>query len=164
MVVPMDAWIRSLTGASAIAGREAVQSLWDGYGEILRVWLEGTVVPSVIVKHVTPGAGSGRSHERKLRSYDVERAFYRRYAERCDEGCRVARCLDAEKTDGGWRFLLEDLDAAGYGGRRAQLSKVEAEACLGWLARFHATFLGTAPDQLWGQGTYWHLKRNGVCT
>lgn len=154
----MDDWIRSLTGASAVAGRESVQSLWSGYGEIVRVWLEGADVPSVIVKHVTPGAGKGRSHERKLRSYDVERAFYRRYSERCDEGCRVARCLAAETTEVGWRFLLEDLDAAGFAGRRSQLSKSEAEACLGWLARFHATFLGVAPDQLWGQGTYWHLK------
>lgn len=152
----MDDWIRSLTGA-AIAGRESLQSLWGGYGEIVRVWLEGADVPSVIVKHVTPGAGSGRSHERKLRSYDVERAFYRRYADRCERS-RVARCHAAEKTDGGWRFLLEDLDAAGFSGRRSQLADEEATRCLGWLAHFHATFLGTAPDQLWGQGTYWHLK------
>ncbi len=158
MVRAMDDWILERTGASAIAGRESVQSLWSGYGEIVRVWLEDGAVPSVIVKHVTPGAGSGRSHERKLRSYDVERAFYRRYAERCGGGCRVAHCHAAEKVDGGWRFLLEDLDAAGYSGRRGRLSEKEAARCLGWLARFHATFLGVAPDQLWGQGTYWHLK------
>lgn len=153
----MDDWIRELTGARP-AESEHLQTLWGGYGEIRRVWLEGGEVPSVIVKHVTPGEGSGRGHERKLRSYDVERAFYRRYAERCAESCRVARCLAAERTAEGWRFLLEDLDAAGYDGRRGQLSTGETQWCLSWLARFHATFLGQAPDQLWGQGTYWHLK------
>ena len=29
--------------------------------------------------------------------------------------------------------------------------------CLGWLAAFHARFLGVAPDGLWRTGTYWHL-------
>ena len=154
----MDEWIRERTGAERVGEREHLQTLWSGYGEILRVHLEGADVPSVIVKHVTPGAGRGRSHERKLRSYDVERAFYRTYAQRCGEGCRVARCMAAERTKEGWRFLLEDLDAAGFGGRRSALSKTEVASCLRWLARFHATFLGQAPDQLWGQGTYWHLK------
>jgi len=153
----VDAWIRELTGAERVIEREPLQTLWSGYGEILRVHLEGAERTSVIVKHVTPGSGRGRSHERKLRSYDVERAFYRRYAERCS-GCRVARCLAAERTKGGWRFLLEDLDAAGFAGRRSALSKAEVGQCLAWLAHFHATFLGEAPDQLWGQGTYWHLK------
>lgn len=155
---PMDAWIRELTGAERVTRQEHLQTLWSGYGEILRVQLEGADVPSVIVKHVTPGSGRGRSHERKLRSYDVERAFYRTYAERCGDGCRVARCLAAERTKGGWRFLLEDLDAAGFAGRRSALSETEVHSCLAWLARFHATFMGQAPDQLWGQGTYWHLK------
>lgn len=147
-----------MTGADQVLEREHLQTLWSGYGEILRVTLEGASQPSVIVKHVTPGSGRGRSHERKLRSYDVERAFYRSYATRCSEACRVARCFAAERTKEGWRFLLEDLDAAGFAGRRSALSKAEAMGCLSWLAHFHATFLGQAPDQLWGQGTYWHLK------
>ena len=154
----MDTWIREVTGATRVLEREHLQTLWSGYGEILRVHLEGADAASVIVKHVTPGEGRGRSHERKLRSYDVERAFYRAYAPRCSESCRVACCLAAERTKEGWRFLLEDLDGAGFAGRRGALSKAEAQACLTWLAHFHATFLGQAPDQLWGQGTYWHLK------
>ncbi|MDQ3036134.1 MAG: ecdysteroid 22-kinase family protein [Myxococcota bacterium] len=151
----MDAWIRELTGATRVAGREHVQLLWSGYGEIVRVRLEGADVLSVISKQVSPGGGRGRSHERKLRSYDVERAFYRDHAARCPS--RVARCLAAERTDEGWRFLLEDLDAAGYSARRASLSVVEVQRCLAWLARFHAAFVGVAPDALWEEGTYWHL-------
>ncbi len=153
----MDDWIRKLTGATRVAGREHVQTLWGGYGEIVRVQLEGADVGSVIVKHVNPGAGGGRSHERKLRSYDVERVFYRDHAARCANTCRLARCLAAERTSGGWRFLLEDLDAAGYSARRSRLSTPEVQHCLAWLARFHAAYLDAAPEGLWDEGTYWHL-------
>jgi len=154
----MDAWIREHTGAAEVGRPERVQSLWGGYGEILRVPLVGAGTPSVIVKRVEPAAGRGRSHARKLRSYDVERAFYLRHAPRCGDGCRVARCLAAERTGDRWRFLLEDLDAAGFEGRRSALSNDEAARCVRWLARFHATFLGVAPDGLWPEGTYWQLE------
>ena len=40
------------TGARAIAGTQIVQSLWSGYGQILRFTLDGGRLPSVIVKHV----------------------------------------------------------------------------------------------------------------
>jgi len=157
MVARMDSWIREHTGAERVRRPRALQTLWGGYGEILRVPLDGADVASVIVKRVTPGRGDGRSHQRKLRSYDVERAFYRRFAPRCADGCRVARCHAADKTDDGWRFLLEDLDAAGFEGRRSALSSAETDRCLEWLARFHATFMGVAPNGLWKEGTYWHL-------
>lgn len=54
-------------------------------------------------------------------------------------------------------MVLEDLDAAGYPGRRREASPRELEACLSWLAHFHATFMGAKPDGLWPIGTYWHL-------
>lgn len=150
-------WIRRVTGASDATLAERVQTLWGGYGEVVRVRLEGAPVPSVIVKHVAPPPGRGRSHDRKLRSYDVERAWYRGLAVRCDEGCRVPRCWAAERVDGGWRFVLEDLDAAGFDGRRDAVRAEELDACLAWLARFHARFLGEEPVGLWPTGTYWHL-------
>lgn len=153
----MEAWIREVTGATEVGRLEPLQSLWGGYGQILRAPVRGLDVPSVIVKHVAPGAGHGRSHARKLRSYDAEQAFYARYAARL-EGARVARCHAAERTDDGWRFLLEDLDAAGFDGRRGALRGAETERCLTWLARFHACFLGAEPDDLWPEGTYWHLE------
>jgi len=128
---------------------ERVQSLWGGYGEIVRVHVDG-VVPSVIVKSVTPPNGHGVSHARKCRSYDVELHWYRHYGTRCT--ARIPRLLASRKEKDAWLFVLEDLDAAGYGGRRGSV-----ERALAWLARFHATFLGTAPDGLWRRGTYWHL-------
>ncbi|MCH9681274.1 MAG: phosphotransferase, partial [Deltaproteobacteria bacterium] len=54
-------------------------------------------------------------------------------------------------------MVLEDLDAAGFGTRRTHVTDVEIEACLRWLAEFHATFLGQRPQGLWPIGTYWHL-------
>jgi hypothetical protein len=153
----VDDWICARAGARRVRRRVRLQSLWGGYGRIERVELDGAEVPSLILKHVTPGPGRGRSHARKLRSYSVELCWYQRWAERCDEACRVPRPIAVEATHDGWRFLLEDLDASGFAVRRARLGSHELELALGWLARFHARFLGEAPDGLWKTGTYWHL-------
>lgn len=150
-------WVRRVTGAKTATRAERIQSLWSGYGEIVRVDLSGASAASVILKRVEPPRGRGLSHERKLRSYDVERAWYRSYAARCDERCRVPRCLAVEATEAGWLFLLEDLDAAGFSARRSALRPSELDRCLAWLADFHATFLGEPAVGLWEVGTYWHL-------
>ncbi|MAQ15033.1 MAG: choline kinase [Sandaracinus sp.] len=153
MISERHDWIRAHSGAAPAGATERVQSLWGGYGELLRVPLvDGR---SVIVKEVRPGHGGGVSHERKLRSYDVEHAFYRDHAPVA--GARVARCLATERSSDGWRFLLEDLDRAGYAGRARVLTGSQTAHALDWLARFHARFLDRAPDGLWDEGTYWHL-------
>ena len=54
-------------------------------------------------------------------------------------------------------FLLEDLDGAGFAGRREDPGEPEITACLRWLAEFHAAHLGVVPEGLWPEGTYWHL-------
>lgn len=41
---------------------------------------------------------------------------------------------------------------------RSSLRDREVRACLGWLAHFHALFLGVEPEGLWPVGTYWHLE------
>jgi len=154
-------WIARATGARSVELGERIQSLWSGYGEIFRVHLEGGAVPSAIVKSVNPPAlehrGDASSHARKCRSYDVESAWYRRFAELCDESCRVAKLFHCETSGERWRFLLEDLDAAGYQERKSVLVPDEIDRCLCWLARFHARFIGTKPEGLWRTGTYWHL-------
>jgi hypothetical protein len=92
---------------------ERVQSLWSGYGEIRRATLSGAVNASVIVKLVVPpksaalGPAETRSHLRKLRSYEVERAFYRAYAPRCGAGCRVPAALH-ESAEGDRTLLVLD--------------------------------------------------------
>ncbi|HEX4516750.1 MAG TPA: phosphotransferase [Polyangiaceae bacterium] len=116
---------------------ERIQSLWDGYGEIVRAWLPDR---TVIAKNVRAPAGA---HPRKKRSYEVELEFYRRWAPRCDERCRVAKLVGHR----GSVVVLEDL-----GSGRADL-----ETCVDWLAAFHLRFLGAEPVGLWKIGTYWHL-------
>lgn len=146
-----------LCGASAVVGRERIGTVWSGYGELLRLSLAGAEVPAVVVKVVRPGKGWGRGHQRKLRSYGVEQRFYDQFAGRCGTGCRVARCFEAARAEGGWTFVLEDLDAAGFPRRHDAPPARGLNACLRWLAAFHAAFLGEAPDGLWKTGTYWHL-------
>ncbi len=153
----MKGWIATQTGAERAGPIEHLQTLWGGYGEVARVRLVGAPSTSAILKRVDPRPASGRSHARKLHSYAVERAFYLRHATKLDNATRIAGCLAAEETSTGWRFLLEDLDAAGFAGRASALNAAQTARCLEWLARFHATFLGAAPEGLWEEGSYWHL-------
>lgn len=158
-------WICEVTGATTARRGERIQSLWSGYGELLRVQLSGAAAQSVVLKRVQAprrmrhprGWDGERSHRRKLRSYEVEAAWYRDWSARCDARCRVPACLAVEGADGEWRFLLEDLDAAGFADRRGDPSAAERGRCLAWLAEFHALFLDARPDGLWPSGTYWHL-------
>lgn len=156
--------VRRATGAGVLSA-ELVQRLWSGYGRILRCRLDDAT--TVIVKHVHPptqtrhprGWGTSRGHERKVRSYAVERAFYADWAPRCDASCRVPRCLAQREHDGETWIVLEDLDAAGFDRRHApnDVASGVVRAGLRWLAHFHATFVDAEPEGLWPVGTYWHL-------
>lgn len=152
--------ILSASGASRLAGEEMIQSLWGGYGRLLRIRLSGGKQESVVVKHVSfPGKlrQTGMSHRRKIKSYQVETAWYASWSKRCGDTCRVPRCLAIENHGDEVLIVLEDLDAAGYEGRRHRVSPGELNAGLRWLANFHATFMGDKPKKLWKTGTYWHL-------
>lgn len=154
------------TGATRCWEQGVVQRLWSGYGSILRYGLEGSDRTSLIVKHISPpsatnhprGWNTDRSHQRKLRSYLVESVWYRDHAGRCGSGSRLPQCLAMERQGDEILLLLEDLNAAGFSERRSTVSPAEARACLGWLAHFHATFLGDPGHGLWECGTYWHLE------
>ncbi len=154
------------TGADALVGQETIQSLWSGYGKIARVRLQGASVDSVIVKHVhwpterdhPRGWNTDLSHERKVRSYQVEMAWYERWSALCDDECRVPHALALDSDGEEFLLVMEDLDAAGFSGRRHFVSDEELRACLSWLAHFHATFMNAKPNGLWETGTYWHLE------
>ncbi len=142
----------TLTGARSARRLERVQSLWRGYGEVVRVALDGGPRPTVVVKLVQPPPGA---HPRKLRSYAVEAAFYRHFSLR--SRARVARCL-GHWTDGARSlFVLEDLHAAGFPAPLRPLTPARRRMGLAWLADFHGSFMGVAPEGLWPVGTYWHL-------
>nr|XP_057909678.1 uncharacterized protein pkdc isoform X2 [Doryrhamphus excisus] len=149
-------------GASSLHVGARIQSLWSGYGEIVRLHLDGCDRASVVVKHVTfptqveENTPEGRSHRRKVRSYEVETHWYQNYS--TNHSCRTPSCLAACSHGDEMIIVLEDLDVAGYDQRRTSVKDKEMRACLSWLAHFHALFLGVTPEGLWAVGTYWHLE------
>ena len=113
---PLDR-VAKLAHAAAAQEIESVQSLWSGYGQIMRVRLLGSSKASTrspsqnppetaIVKHVCPperrrhkyGWEGDVSHQRKLHSYDNETNFYRNASEHCNEDCRVPNLLGADSA------------------------------------------------------------------
>ena len=54
MALDAEQLITKTTGATRCWNLGVVQSLWSGYGSILRYGLEGCDQPSLIVKHVAP--------------------------------------------------------------------------------------------------------------
>lgn len=157
--------VLTATGASSIHRVTVIQSLWSGYGEIMRLELDGSVHSSVILKHIKlpeqgnhpRGWNTGLSHQRKVRSYQVEARFYQNYTGQCGAGCPVPACLAVSVFEDETVLVLTDLDAAGFHLRKEVVSTEDIRACLEWLAAFHATFIGSTAEGLWECGSYWHL-------
>jgi len=155
--------ICAATGASSIVKTAPIQNLWSGYGQILRLTLDDR--RSVIAKHIhTPlktkhprGWNSDLSHQRKLRSYQVESAWYQNWSHLCPPESRIPKLLACDQAEGETLLVLEDLDAVGFPARLNSISPASLTACLDWLAHFHAAFMGAQPTDLWETGTYWHL-------
>jgi len=151
------------TGATALQEKETIQDLWSGYGNIKRITLEGAAIKSVVVKNVQlpkqnkhpRGWNSEIGHQRKLKSYEVETAWYQNYS--AQSLARLPHCYGIEQHLDEVLIILEDLDAAGFSLRKQRVNWQEIKACLEWLAKFHASYLGKTPEGLWKIGTYWHL-------
>lgn len=152
-------WIAEVVGASGAHRIGTLQSLWSGYGELFRVALDGGRAETAVVKFARPPAGvaADAGFLRKCRSYDVETAFYRDVATRCDDTCRVPLLYGARAAEREWVLVLEDLDAAGFSERANEVRGDVLDATLAWLASFHARFIGESFPALWPIGTYWHL-------
>lgn len=170
--------VLKLTGAKSIQKVQAIQSLWSGYGEISRYALKNGPTETVVIKHVQlprvphgsnaqhpRGWNTDLSHQRKIRSYEVECTWYSAFSQQCHEECRVPQCYGVHQQDDEYLMILEDLDAHGFANRKSSASLEDMTACLMWLANFHAQFLYCAPSQtnkpfegLWQTGCYWHLE------
>jgi len=152
-------------GAESITRLEVIQNLWSGYGEIVRYKVVGGKQKSIIVKHVKlpdstnhpRGWNTDFSHQRKVKSYEVETHWYKNYSDDCTADSKVPECLFQEELKNEVLIVLEDLDASGFPVRKHSVSMKDMESCLNWLAYFHATFLNKKPAGLWDVGTYWHL-------
>ena len=71
---------------------------------------------------------------------------------------RIPFCLAAKNESSEVLMVLEDLDALGFEGRRSFVNHREWQACVRWLAAFHAENLNASTSGLWETGTYWHLE------
>lgn len=153
------------TQSQSLVHSEQIQSLWSGYGQIIRCRLAGGKRPSVVVKHVQlpdqshhpRGWNTDISHQRKLKSYEVEMNWYASRAQHCDAHSRIPAHIYSWQQEGEMLIILEDLNTAGYPSRRSNLALPEIKTCLSWLAHFHARHMGEQAPELWPIGTYWHL-------
>jgi hypothetical protein len=165
MVPHLKDCILNATKAEDLCPGETIQNLWSGYGSLDRYRLKGSEFDTVVVKHVRfpaqnhhpRGWNTDVSDQRKRRSYQVEAAWYKNWAGRCDSACRVPRCLAVEHIGEEVVMVMEDLAAAGYPQTPASIGQAEMFRVLDWLANFHATFMGETPAGLWPIGSYWHL-------
>jgi hypothetical protein len=168
--MPTKIFQQVLTGirADKIIKIEDIQSLWSNYGKILRLHTNSRDYPTIIAKHIYPpdkfdhprGWNTNTSHNRKIKSYEIETSFYRNYEKKCNQSkkCIIPKLIKSIKTDSETVLFLEDLDSIGFHIRKKELKLEEAKPCIKWLANFHATFYHQTPKQLWGEGTYWHLE------
>lgn len=157
--------VQSSIGGDCIFHIEDIQSLWSGYGKIMRYGVSGSSEKTVIIKHVSlpeklahpRGWNTDFSHQRKMRSYQIECEWYNQWAQCCTDDCRVPHCFSVYNSENEFCMVLEDLDSSGFSLRREVASMKDIKACLSWLANFHAVFMNESPSELWPIGTYWHL-------
>ena len=162
----LDTFILEITHAESLYDMGVVQSLWSGYGNIVRIGLKGANYPSVIIKHVKPDNGNhprgwntDLSHERKLKSYQVETNWYQSsISNGINKFVRIPKCLGVKNHENDFLVVMEDLDHSGFQKRKSFVNKNELESCIRWLAKFHAYFMGENSNGLWETGTYWHLE------
>jgi hypothetical protein len=150
--------------ADAIEKVSVIQTLWSGYGQIARYKVINGVVKSVVIKDIQPpaitnhprGWNSNLSRERKLKSYQVEAAWYRNWSSLSNNSCKLPEChyiLEGNRTV----LVLEDLADSGYNSIKSEINIKQVKTCLSWLANFHAVYMYTETTDLWIVGTYWHL-------
>ncbi len=154
-----------LTGAKTCNKLEVIQSLWSGYGQIIRYQLTGANYDQIVVKQIRSvqpeghprGWNTNSSHQRKLVSYEVEQHFYQEWSKDCDNHCNVPQFLGYYESGEHTWLVMEDLQGK-HPVLKDSLDSDEAKVCLNWLANFHATFMNREPEGLWPVGTYWHLE------
>lgn len=159
--------LRALLNDAQLTTEEEVQSLWSGYGKIIRCTsYNGTESKDYIVKVIGTaqpsshprGWNTSASHQRKTKSYQVEASFYQNYAKQTNSRCKVPELIAYKYTGDFALLVLEDLDHAGYFVRKEAADKHTLTLAIKWLANFHAKFMFNDAENLWPVGTYWHFS------
>lgn len=157
--------ILEVTSSDSLSHKESIQSLWSGYGEIFRCKLTGGKHSQIVVKHVKLPKGNNHprgwntdiSHQRKLKSYEVEMHWYNHLGKQTDNSCRIPEVIHTWRQEGEMLMLMEDLNENGFPARKSSVNLDEIKSCLSWLANFHGKYMKQKPDGLWKVGSYWHL-------
>jgi len=157
--------LKSLIEDPKLILAEEVQSLWSGYGQIIRCYSPKNNTP-YIVKVIAPQSASSHprgwntsvGHQRKLTSYQVESSFYQYYAHLTDGACKVPLLIASKTSEEVTLLVMEDLDNNGFDQRKDRANWQSLSVAIRWLAYFHAKFMGSPKDKLWAHGTYWHLS------
>ena len=154
-------WLQAVTHQN-YRSTSLIQPLWNNYGSCFRAIDDHG--ESVVVKAVSPlapashpkGWNSHVGHNRKLTSYQVERHFYEAIQPCTTHKCYVPGLIASDSRNNATLLVLEDVDTA-FPMRSAVLSVDQAECVLMWLAEFHGKFINLEDNQVWQEGTYWHL-------
>lgn len=165
MLEPFLPNIQKALGANSILSIHKMQSLWSDYGGIFRLNLQGAKAPSVVVKCISleerekhPRGWAGNiSHERKIKSYQIENHWYENYASSLPSSVKVPQLLYSEYQASVQILVLEDLSHS-YPDLKQSCTYPEAKIVIQWLAQFHAHFLNSSTEGLWPTGSYWHLN------
>lgn len=157
--------IQKQLGIGKILNIDKIQSLWSDYGGIYRLRLNDAKIPSIIVKCITlsengnhpRGWATNLSHQRKIKSYQIENHWYENYASSLPESVKVPDLLYSENRPPVQVLVMEDLSIC-YPTLKQYCTLNEAKTVIKWLAQFHAHFVNSTAEGLWATGSYWHLE------
>ena len=158
-------YLLKVTQSQSCKEIEIIQTLWSGYGKISRYELDNDSSKTVVVKTILleqvathpRGWNTDNSHNRKVKSYEIETNWYEKWNQLCTSNCRTPKFIGSFSLEKDQWIILEDLDV-NFPSRKHHLNVSEVKVCLKWLANFHANFLTQKPIGLWKIGTYWNLE------
>lgn len=147
--------------SSRIDDIELIQELWSGYGSLSRVTLDtGPVILKLIdynnIQNHPRGWSSDISHQRKVKSYLIEKNWYQQYNQQVADSYSP-RLIASGEIDGLQYLIIEDLKELGFIPKN-KINLKEIKTSLRWLAHFHANYMHSDTTKLWRVGTYWHLE------
>ena len=113
--------VASITKAKKAIEIEQIQALWSGYGMISRYLLTDSKLKTVIVKNIVfpnqnnhpKGWNTNISHQRKVKSYQVETEWYKSYSKHCNAACKVPLCFGIKQIEKE-QIIVEDYKKPKY--------------------------------------------------
>lgn len=115
-------------GAKAFSKVELVQSLWSDFGALERIYLNGSDRKSIVIKRIQPpskmhhprGWNTDASSQRKIKSYEIERLWYEKYAANLPTDIKVPEFLFYFEQNGESILAMEALVFALVYGKKAK--------------------------------------------